>query len=422
MPKIKFELPTEKVAPNSVDSQPLISEPITYYSGVANQALPQTGITYHTQEAGITYQTQQAEEKYQTQQNGLSYKEQQVPKITYSTQTATIQPSLVSNYAASPEYRVTQETHGYVTSAGLSASSSTGKTVTPAATYAQAPIIAKITAAPLLARFSIIPPKSSYVPENFVTEESSYSSGSLARASLHSSDNIRMGGPVVSQVFPAPSAGYAASPALGIQQNTQFIAPVQYTAGATSGIQYAQPPSATSVQIAPTVSQYSTSSTEQVSSSEASLSKQYYSAQPTPVVTQHTVPAVQYTPTATKYATSSVSQYSAPVTQYNAPIVAQYTVPAVTHYSAPVNVQYSTSTATHYSAPTGAQYSVPASTHYTTPPVSLVSQYAVPRIVSHSPLSNIKYTTSTTSRRSGHTKNVHREFLENYVSWLSFFI
>ncbi|KAJ0179795.1 hypothetical protein K1T71_004386 [Dendrolimus kikuchii] len=365
VPKIQLRLPTENVAATPVVSQPVISSPVAYSTGVAYQA----------------------------------------PKITYAAQPA-FQTPISSNYATAPQY-FTKETHGYATSAGLSTSSSTGKTVTPLATYAQAPIIAKITAAPVVARFSISPPNTNYYSQNFAIEQSSVPSGSLARASLYSLNNIRPGGPVVSQIFAAPSNGYAASPALRIQQTARIVGPAHYSSAVTPGIQYAQAVPATTVQIAPTVSQY-------LASSATSSSKQYFNTQTTPVVTQYNVPTAQYTPTANKYATSSVSQYSAPVSQYNAPVVTQYTAPSVTHYSAPVNVQYAAPAVTHYSAPTVAQYSAPASTHSTTPSVSLVSQYAVPTVVSHAPISTVKYATSSKTSGTGYMKNIHTEFLENY--------
>lgn len=109
-----------------------------------------------------------------------------------------------------------QELHGYATSAGLS--QFRGPTVIPQATYAQAPIISKITAAPLIAKYSITGPKPSYLPQNALPHQAAAyaAAGSFAKASLYNS--FHSGGPVVSQVIAAPTVRYAAAPAVQPQQ------------------------------------------------------------------------------------------------------------------------------------------------------------------------------------------------------------
>lgn len=109
-----------------------------------------------------------------------------------------------------------QELHGYATSAGLS--QFRGPTVIPQATYAQAPIISKITAAPLIAKYAITGPKPSYLPQNSLPHQAAAyaAAGSFAKASLY--NGFHSGGPVVSQVIAAPTVRYAAHPAIQPQQ------------------------------------------------------------------------------------------------------------------------------------------------------------------------------------------------------------
>lgn len=251
-----------------------------------------------------------------------------LPKITYA-QPATYQ-SVIShgNYAVQPTQK---EAHGYSTSAGLSSS---GRTVTPLATYAQAPIIAKITAAPLFARFAQAPAKTTYVTQNLVAQQA-IATGSLAKASLNSY-SIQSGGPVVTQVYAAPAAArYAVSPALRAPAQVQAVP--RFVAG-------------------PAISQYS-----------------------------QVQPISGFTPVAPQYPT--VSQVPSPQAHF---------LPAVQQYSSPV-AQYSGLSAGHYSGGLAAgQYSggLAAVRHYAAPAVAHVT--------------------------AGHSeviaKNVHTEFLENYVS------
>ncbi|KAG6446352.1 hypothetical protein O3G_MSEX004423 [Manduca sexta] len=198
---------------------------------------------------------------------GITY-QAEAPRITYA-QPAAYQTSIAaSNYVSAPASQI----HGYSTSAGLSSSSGTGRTVTPLATYAQAPIIAKITAAPLIAKFAIAPVKTTFVQQNSV-QQAAYVSGSSAKASLYS-NSIQTGGPVVSQVYAAPSSGYATASPLRPQ-----------VSGYSSGIQYSQ-----GVQrIAPAV-QYSTQVV-------APAPAQYFAPTQHSSVTQYAAPPVaQYSP------------------------------------------------------------------------------------------------------------------------------
>lgn len=334
------------------------------------------------------------------------------PKLTYPRPAATYLPQ-ISNYIAG-----TKDIHGYATSAGLSATASTPRPITPHITYAQAPIIAKVTGSPLIAQFSQSPVKTT-----FVAQQSSLSSGSSARASLTSYSNVQAGGPVVSQVYAAPTVRYTTSPALRVQAQ-----PVQYSI-ATPGVQYSQAANLNQV------SQYSTSSISQVSSPSAttyfSPNLQYAApnayttgiqyaqtagpAYVAPAVAKYTAPtpAEYLASTASQQAAAAVSQYSAPaaaVTQYTAPAVAQYAAPAVQHYAAPALAQqYATSAV--YSAP---QYSTAVTQHS----AGSVSQYA-PAIVSQYASPVVNHVSKVASAPVA-VKNVHTDFLENYVSFHCF--
>ncbi|XP_045514637.1 uncharacterized protein LOC123708143 [Pieris brassicae] len=271
------------------------------------------------------------------------------------------------SYQSQPTYRGAQsfesyslaqgEQHGYATSQGLSAASQT-RTVTPLATYAQAPIIAKITAAPLHAKFSVAPAKT-YLPQNIFTQQA-VSTGSLAKASLNSY-NIETSGPVVSQVIAPASVRYATAPTLRVQSN-----PTVYTSASN---QYNQESFAT------TYNQYSQASNAARVSSVYNAPAQYSVSQVSPV-NQYVAPAVQYT-------APPVVQYTRPVvTQYSAPVISQHVTP-VKQYSSPVVVQ---SAQNYYSRPVLTQRIAP---------VAAVSPVRV--------LSTAQ-----------HAKNVHTEFLENY--------
>ncbi|XP_075970726.1 uncharacterized protein LOC142973063 [Anticarsia gemmatalis] len=345
--------------------QPVAQAPSYQYSGNAGYS---SGITYQAVAPKITYAAQ--------------------PAATYQTS------SIASNYATAQGY-ATKEVHGYATSAGLSSASSGSKTVTPLATYAQAPIIAKVTAAPLIAKFSISPSKTAYVTQNLV-QQSAYSTGSLAKASLNSYSNVQSGGPVVSQVYAAPSAGYATSPALRVQQPAQYVAPVQYSSVAAPTVAQYHQVSHVNVapavaHVAPAVAQYATSSSSvshgsSISHGSSSASSSQYF---TPVVSQHSG--------------ANIAQYSSPiVTQHSGPAVAQYAAPVVAQYSAPAVVQHSAPAIAQYSA----QAVVPVS-QYASAPVSVahVSAPAVAAVAA--PVA--KYAAAPLA-----VKNVHSEFLENY--------
>ncbi|KAM3962362.1 cuticular protein RR-2 motif 79 [Aphomia sociella] len=345
----------------AVVSQQVVSTPVYQYSGagysnsLADQAQAYQAQAYQAQ----AYQAQAYQaQAYQAQAyQAQAYQAQayQAPQISYSAApTPVYQTSVVSQNTA-PIYK---EVHGYATSAGLSSAASSGRTVTPLATYAQAPIIAKVTAAPLIAKFSIAPAKTTYLTQNLISQQG-YATGSLAKASLNS-NTLQSGGPVVSQVYAAPSAGYAASPALKIQQN-QVITPASYRVATPTVTQYTQTvPAVSLAQVAP-VAQYATSSISHVVG-----------------------------PTATQY--FRPLQYSSPVvSQHATPSVQQYAVPTVSQYSSPAFAQHSAqrlASVSHISAPAISSVGAPA--------IGAVAQAAH---IATSPVA---------------VKNVHTEFLENY--------
>ncbi|CAK1604363.1 unnamed protein product [Parnassius mnemosyne] len=311
------------------------------------------------------------------------------------------------------------EVHGYKTSAGLSSASSSERTITPSATYAQAPIISKVTAAPLIARFSLSPAKTTYVTNNLATQQS-IATGSPAKASLNSY-SIQSGGPVVSQVYAAPSVRYETSPALRIQQTSQ-VTPSSYTNVLPTVIrQYQQAPSVqvTSGYRAPSISQYAIPSVSQVSSYSAPTVAQYHAQSSDQRGTQFNIPAVgqysskivQYAP-ATQYYTPTVSQYSAPAvtTQHSAPSTLQYLRPAARVYqSVPTTVQYPT---LQHSASSISQYAPAVTVQHSAP---AVRQYFAPAIaVQHSSPSVTNGYRSTIVGANVGVKNVHTEFVENY--------
>lgn len=323
------------MAAPAVVSQQLVSSPAYQYSNAGYSS----GVAYQAVAPSVAYAAQPQQAAYQT--------------------------SLLSQ--APPTYE-TKEVHGYATSAGLSSAASSGRTVTPLATYAQAPIIAKVTAAPLIAKYSIAPAKTTYFTQNLVSQQAAYS-GSLAKASLNSYSSAQSGGPVVSQVYAAPSSGYAVSPALKVQQAVSAPVVTQYAQTA--------PAVASVAHVAPAAAQYATSSV----SYSGPIAAQYY--------TQHTAPAV------TQYA-APVAQYAAPVAHYSQPAVTQYASPVVTQYSAPAVAQYSTQRVESV-----AQYAA-------APAVAHVSAPAVAAPVAHQAVAHVASPVAV--------KNEHTEFLENYVS------
>ncbi|KOB75395.1 Cuticular protein RR-2 motif 79 [Operophtera brumata] len=370
-----------KLAPANIVSQQYAA-PVAYTPGYSG-SYQAPKITYA--QPAAAYQVQPTV-TYQAQP-GLSYLPAPVsPAATYL-------PSVASNYASF------KEQHGYATSDGLSTVSE--RPITPLATYAQAPIIAKVTGSPLIARFSLAPSRTTYTAQNFGTQQSAVSTGSLAKASLNSYSNVHAGGPVVSQVYAAPRDIYTASPDLRVQaQQTGYVTPgVQYSqtvaqaaqssasqSGQTAyftpgpGIQYAPAQYSTGVQYAaavsaPAVSQYAAA---------VSAAPQYTTQ------VQYSAPAIQYAAPAQRYVAQT--QYAAPaqysVSQYNAPTVTQYNSQAVTQYSAPA-AQYAApvTPVQQYRAPAVAQYSpaVASIQQYTAPAVSSVQYPAVSHVssVSH---------------------------------------
>lgn len=296
------------------------------------------------------------------------YFQSAAPQIVYQTQPAISYQAPIAIQAAAAlnaEYSAQKEEHGYATSAGLSAAT---RTVVPQATYAQAPIIAKITAAPLQAKFSLAPAKT-YVSQNLISQQSAYSSGSAAKASLHSF--TQSVGPVVSQVYAAPSAGYSTSPALKAQS-----------------VQYAAP--------------------------SYSFLNQYNQASLANVASSYKVPSVS------QYASSSVSHISAPAVQYKAPVVTQYASP-ISHYSAP-SIQYAAPAVVQHSVPVVAHYSASAqqnsgvSVSQQSQQLSNLRHYSAPVIsqqVSHVPVAVASASSGYSSSAHG-AKNIHAEFVENY--------
>lgn len=405
-----------KLAPANIVSQQYTA-PVSYAS---------TGISGSYQTPKITY-AQQAS-TYQVQP-AVTYQAQ--PPFSYLpapvTPAARYLPSVASNYAS-----FAKEAHGYATSEGLSTVSE--RPITPLTTYAQAPIIAKVTGSPLIARFSLAPSRTTYSAQNFGSQQSAVSTGSLAKASLNSYSNVHAGGPVVSQVYAAPRDIYTTSPDLRVQvQQPSYVTPgVQYSQTAAQAAQYSSSASqlgqtayftpGPSVQYAP--AQYATG-VQYASAVPAPAANQYalaaVSAPQYATQVQYSAPAVQYAVPAQKYVAST--QYAAPaqysVSQYNAPTVTQYNNQAVTQYSAPAVAQYAAPGVTstqQYRAPAVAQYASPAvaSVHqYTAPAVSSVQYPAHVSSVSHV---SAPVAVAPLTKVGVPVKNVHTEFLDNYVS------
>lgn len=354
---------------------------------------------------------------------GIAY-QAEAPKLTYAGPPPAAYQTVVShaNYAQAPVYTTQvqqKEVHGYATSAGLSSA----RTVTPQATYAQAPIIAKVTAAPLIAKFALAPAKTTYVTQNLA--QPAYA-GSQAKASLNA--YTTHGGPVVTQLYAAPAAKYATSSALRVQQVQQVQyqqaqAPARYTTIAAPSVsQYKQVAPISGLtpvaQVAPAygqaVTHYATSSVNHVSGSNSQYAAPAVSQYAAPIrvqYQQYSAPAAQqYTSSVTHHhsAPAVVQQYAAPavVKQYVAPAVTQHYAPAVAQYHSPA--QYVSHGVSHgvshqqqsLQAAHSAQYSGAA-----------VAQYAAPIAVPHGSGQAFPVRVA-----GGPSKNVHSEFLENYVS------
>lgn len=312
------------------------------------------------------------------------------PKVTtYAVQPAPTYQAIIShgNYPTASSYATQEqqkEVHGYATTAGLSSVGST-RTVIPQATYAQAPIIAKITAAPLVAKFATSPAKTTYVTQ--VAQQAAISTGSLAKASLNSY-SVQSGGPVVTQLFAAaPAARYATSPSLRAQ-TVQQTAPITQYAQVQAPVAQVFPQYRASV-----VSQYAATSGAEV----PNPSVQYIA----PVAAQYSTPVTRYT-----------TQHTA--RQYVAPVVAQYTAPAVTQYASPLLTKYTApSPFTQYSAV--AQHAAPVVAQYAKSGVSSV-QYPSAPIVQQVSAPTVVAAPTRVAVAPVKVKNVHTEFIENYVS------
>ncbi|KPJ09754.1 Cuticle protein 19 [Papilio machaon] len=418
----------------------LLANVLAYHDPDLNYHLSQVQKGQGCGDSGYSYPvptTQLTTGVASNQYGGVAYQQQAIQATAYQAPLVT-----QANYIQTANQN---EFHGYATSAGLSSAASSGRTVTPSATYAQAPIIAKVTAAPLIARYSLSPPRTTYVSNNLLTQQS-ISLGS-AKASLNSY-SVQSGGPVVSQVFAAPTVGYKTSSAIQVQQTPQIAyataAPAVINQYQQAGPIYRAPAIATSQYIAPTVEEYHARSGGQYNSQSNAASIGYSTSKVSQyapsVVTQYSAPAVtQYSaPAVAQYSAPAVAQYSAPaVAQYSAPAVAQYSAPALAQYSAPAVAQYSAPAVAQYSAPAVAQYSAPAVAQYSVPAVSVqhaaplvrysapaVSVQRSPSVVQYSaPAAAVQHSAtvsqySTQAALRGHAslgvKNVHTEFLENY--------
>ncbi|XP_011551699.3 uncharacterized protein LOC105383358 [Plutella xylostella] len=263
-----------------------------------------------------------------------------------------------------------KEEHGYATSAGLSSFTSSGA-VRPQATYAQAPIIAKITAAPLLARYSAPRP-------------------ALSHNSVESS-----GGAVVAQVYAGPPAGYrAAAPA----PTQRYFTPAQPQANSYAS----QSVVAAQAQYAAPVSQYAKAVVNQYAVHQA----QQYAA---PVATQYVAQqAPQYVAQAPQYvqAPQVVSQYSAPVIQHAAPLIGQY--------ASTVHHQVSSYGGGAASAP---QYPAPlqyARHQVAQPQLAVQPLPAAPQLALQPAPAAPQLALQAVASSAGHAKNAHQEFVDNY--------
>lgn len=237
------------------------------------------------------------------------------PQVSYAVPTNI-------NYIQSSAITTQKEFHGYSTSAGLSSYTGARRTVTPQATYARAPIIAKITAAPLIAKYAP-PTQSSLLNQNLIS---------------HIDNPVN---PVVSQVIAAPSVRYAASPALRPQ--TQFV-----------------------------------NNNANIESTQATVAQ--YRA---PVKAQYAQALSQFVPPPPAPFTEALVTKNIPVPDSFRPLA------PLTHFSSAIP---RTAVPAEYSAPAVA---------YFPPPTALQ-----PVIAAH----------GTHIAPAPITKNVHTEFLENYVS------
>lgn len=287
----------------------------------------------------VQHSAYQAQTSYPVQQSfyPVHQSSYSIQPATYSVQESSYSSQPATSYAKSEIasiFNSRKEGHGYITSAGLSSYTNRPRTVTPLATYAQAPIIAKITAAPLIAKYAAAPVKSFLNQNQF-----SQSSASVAINSQETS------GPVVSQVIAAPRATYATSPTLRAQTS-----------------------------IVNSLAAKDETSNNQISSTHLVSAVPQFSAQ---------------------FANHASGHFAAPVAQV-APVIQQYVVPSI-QTQAQTSGQYTSSVVQGGS--NTIQYSSP------------VIQVASP-ILSHA-------TASAHSVPPAVTKNVHAEFLENYVSTIN---
>nr|NP_001299651.1 paternally-expressed gene 3 protein-like precursor [Papilio xuthus]BAM18239.1 cuticular protein PxutCPR79 [Papilio xuthus] len=386
----------------------LLANVLAYHDPDLNYHLSQVQKGQGCGDSGYSYPvptTQLSTGVASNQYGGVAYQQQAIQATAYQAPLVT-----QANYIQTANQN---EFHGYATSAGLSSAASSGRTVTPLATYAQAPIIAKVTAAPLIAKYSLSPLRTTYASNNLLTQQS-ISLGS-AKASLNSY-SVQSGGPVVSQVFAAPTVGYKASEAIQVQQTPQiaYATPAAINQYQQVGPIYRAPAIATSQYSAPTVEEYHARSGVQYNS-QSSASIGYSAPKVSPSYTQYFTPAIA------QYSAPAVRQYSAPaVAQYSAPAIAQYSAPAVTQYSAPaVSIQHSTPAATQYSVPAVGVQHAPL-VQYSAPAVSVqrspsVVQYSAPAVaVQHSAAVSQYSQAALRGHASLGVKNVHTEFLENY--------
>ncbi|GBP63185.1 Cuticle protein 19 [Eumeta japonica] len=239
------------------------------------------------------------------------------PAIAYTKTSSAISHAAyapIATYAVSSQ----PQQHGYATSAGLSAfgesTATARRTVRPQATYVRAPIIAKVTAAPLIAKYAIVPEKAGYTVQNLIAAPQVQAGGSLAKASLNSYSSFS--GPVVSQVFAAPAAGYAAAQEIRGQTQQAKVNPPSN--------QYLPP--ITTQAATPVASQYNHGSVNLAQSSVIGSTVTHYTA-PSRTYVRPIAP-VQYVAPAPAAAHGAVS------VQYTAPALAQVAL----HAAAPVAV------------------------------------------------------------------------------------
>ncbi|XP_050669031.1 uncharacterized protein LOC126968211 [Leptidea sinapis] len=282
-------------------------------------------------------------------------------QLTYKTELNHQSPQTFGS-----ESNAQSEQHGYATSEGLSTVSQ--RTIIPSPTYAQAPIIAKITAAPLHARFTISPAYNIYGSDNIISQHASKTTGSLAKASLNSYSSAQSTGPVVSQVYVAPRARYETSPALKGQVQSSSATSSQYNQGYLSN-------------------DYSSTANQYLGQSNYIQEGPFYRAP----LQSNNGPSLAYLP-----APSPVQ----PLRTFAAPSYNSQTV--IKHSQPTSSLQYSISPSVQYQ-----QYPTQAAK-------ATIVQHSAPSVIQHGQIQVQSALVSNVASSAHATKNVHTEFLENY--------